>query len=671
MWPEEPACGGQPIAIRGAGVEIQTIPKALMTGRTPRAEVLSAGEANGTERKLTLFKDLKERRVFRYLVAYCAGGWAALEVVDQLTGNEVLPGWIYRATLSLVLCGLPGALIVSWYHGAKGRQEVSRTERGLLAAVALFALITTGFVARAGLAATAAAGQPPGLSEFADPSRVAVLYFEPRGGEDAEFLASGLTEALIDELSAVEGLFVVSRNGSELFRNVAASPDSVGRTLRAGSIVSGTVAQAGDRVRVTVTLANASTGDQYASKPFERPRSEIFTLQDELADTISVFLRREIGSELGNAQLRAGTRSVDAWETVQRGQQAANGATVLVSSNDLEGASRALASADSIFAQAETHDPSWIEPIVRRGKLAYRQSRLGGMDRSHYADWIRIGLEHADRALAIDPRHGDALELRATLIYWKYLLNLGDGPSETQTLLTQAETGLRDAIAAGGVRASAHTSLSHLLLNKGEVPEAKLQGTRAYEADPFLDNANLTIWRIFTAAWSLQDVIEARRYCEEGLRRFPNDYRFRQCQLWLFSLPGQALDLEHAWQLVDEFAELSPPQVSEVNRKRGEVFVAMAMARGAATLHDSARAVLVRARATPEIDPTREVALFESIARTWLGDIDEAVRQLSVYFAANPGADEGYRTGVQNGELPWYHQPLITESRFLSLVNAR
>lgn len=652
-------------------MEIHTIPKSGMAARAARPEGLGAREGKGTGRKLTLFKDLRERRVFRFLVAYCAAGWAALEVVDQLTGNSVLPGYVYRGTLSLVLCGLPGALIVSWYHGAKGRQEVSRTERGLLAMVAIFALLTTGFVVRSDIAATAAATQPPGLAEFADPSRVAVLYFEPRGGDDAEFLASGLTEALIDELTAVEGLFVVSRNGSELFRNVAAPPDSVGRTLRAGSIVSGTVQQAGDRVRVTVALANAATGDQYASKPFERPRSEIFTLQDELADTISVFLRREIGSELGVARLRAATNSVEAWETVQRGQQAASGAAQLVRSNDLEGASRALTSADSIFAQAEAKDPNWIEPVIQRGWMAYRQSRLGGMDRSHFAEWIRTGLGHADRALVMDPSNGDALELRATLVYWKYLLNLGEGPSETQNLFSEAETGLRAAIAAGGVRASAHNSLSHLLLAKGEVPEAKLQGTRAYEADPFLENANLTIWRIFTAAWNLQDDIEAKRYCEEGQNRFPNDYRFKQCQLWLFSLSNQTLDLDRAWQLVDEFADLSPPQVSEVNRKRGQVFVAMAMARGPQALHDSARSVLVRARATPEIDPTREVALFESIARTWLGDIDEAIRQLSVYFAANPGTDEGYRNGVQNGELPWYHQPLIAEPRLLSLINAQ
>jgi hypothetical protein len=54
-----------------------------------------------------------------------------------------------------------------------------------------------------------------------------------------------------------------------------------------------------------------------------------------------------------------------------------------------------------------------------------------------------------------------------------------------------------------------------------------------------------------------------------------------------------------------------------------------------------------------------------------LGDIDEAVRQLGVFFAANPGADAGYRAAVENGELPWPLQPLVDQPKFLSLINAR
>jgi TolB-like protein len=616
------------------------------------------------------YKNLAERRIFRFVFAYCAGGWALLEVINQLVQNDVLPGFLYRAALALVISGFPGALIVSWFHGAKGRQEMPPVERWLLSGVAVFAIVSTGLVVRAELSS---AEDVPGARELTatdDPRRVAVLYFEPRGGEDAAFLASGLTETLIDQLSEVQGLHVVSRNASRLFQGSNASPDSIGRALQVGSLVGGTVSQAGDRVRIDVSLTSASSGEQFASRRLERPRAEIFDLQDELGDSVAVFLRREIGQELGARTGRLATESVEAWELVQRGARAEAGANVLVGSDDIEAASRSLSLADSLFAEAEDADPRWIDPVVRRGWVAYRQSRLGGLDRAHYETWIGRGLEHASRALEREPRNPDALELQATLRYWRFLLNLAGTPAEADELFHQAEDGLRAAIAAaGGSLPSAQNSLSHLLQNKGQVAEAKLNAQEAYLSDPFLENVNLTLWRIFTSAWGLQDTVEARRYCQEGVRRFPDDFRFQECQLWLFALPGVEPEPERAWALKEEFVRLSPPQMRELNRRHGYMYVSLALAR--ASLPDSARAVAQRGRAGPDLDPVRNLARWESITLAWLGDTEEAVRQLTLYLAANPGQMAAYRTAAVRRDLPWYHQGLLEEPRFFALVGAQ
>lgn len=619
-------------------------------------------------RAVRLLKDVLERRIFRFVIAYCAGAWAMLEVSDQLVGNDILPPVFYRAVLSLVVCGLPGALIVSWFHGAKGRQEVPRVERWLLAGVALFALGTTGFVVNAGVGVEPAG--PGTLTATQHPGRVAVMYMEARGGSDAEFLAAGLTEALIDELGAVDGLHVVSRNGSQMFRGVTAGPDSIGRALQVGSLVGGTVSLAGDRVRVDIALTSAVDGHQFANRRLERPRSEIFALQDELADTVAVFLRRAIGQELGARSLRAATRSNLAWERVQQAGQASQSAATLVQSGDIDAAHRALASADSLLAAAEAADPAWVEPTVRRGWAAYTRSRLGGLDRAHNELWIARGLEHADRAVAAAPRHAGALELRATLLYWRYMLNLAGTPEEAERLFTEAEQGYRQAIAAaGGRHAPSQNSLSHLLLNKGELAEAKLNALQAYTADPFLENAHLTLWRIFTASWGLQDAVEARRYCDEGGRRFPADFRFQQCRLMLPVLPGIQPDFPAAWATLDEFTAASPPQVRDVNRRRGMMYIAMTLAQ--AGMADSAIAVARSARAGADIDPLRELAHLEAITWTLLGETGEAVRQLSLYLTANPQSLEGLRADAARNELPWYHQKLLNEPAFRSLVGLR
>jgi TolB-like protein len=617
---------------------------------------------------MPVLRDLIERRVFRYVVAYAAASWVGLEVIDQLVGNGVLDPVVYKSALTLVICGFPGALIVSWFHGAKGRQEIAGIERWLLGAVVVFALGTTGFVAR--LSSRPAVGQPLELLPTENPARVAVLYMDARGGDDAEFLASGLTEALIDQLSAVTGLHVVSRNGSQLFRGVIASPDSIGRTLEVGSLVGGTVSLSGDRVRVDVALTGASTGEQITNRRLERPRSDIFTLQDELADTVAVFLRRAIGRELGERTLRAGTSAIAAWELVQQAAQAQHGATVLVAAHDLHTAERTLASADSLLQLAEQEDPDWLEPIIRRGWVAYGQSRLGGMDRSHNETWIARGLEHAERAIAARPDDPAALELRATLMYWRFLLNLAGTPAEAAQLYHDAEQEFRAAIAAADGRLpSAQNSLSHLLINKGQLAEAKLNALQAYTIDPFLENAHLTIWRIFTSSWGLQDAVEARRYCEEGVRRFPDDFRFFQCRLMLPALPGIELDVQEAWRMLEAFASASPPQVSEINRRRGMMYISMGLAR--AGMADSAKAVVRAARAGADVDPLRDLAQLESITWTTLGDVAEAVRHLRLYLTANPQALAGLRADVEGRDLPWYHQKLLDEPAFRSLVGLR
>ncbi len=538
----------------------------------------------------------------------------------------------------------------------------------------MFALGTTGFVTKI---SDPGAARPAGaLAPTENPARVAVLYMDSRGGEEAEFLASGLTETLIDVLTEVNGLHVVSRNGSQLFRHTPARPDSVARTLEVGSLVSGTVSVSGDLVRVDVALTSAREGEQVASRRLERRRTEIFALQDELADTVAVFLRRAIGRELGGLSLRAATSSVRAWELVQQAGQAQDAAAQLVAAGDLHGAERMLTSADSMLERAEGEDATWIEPILRRGWVAYGQSRLGGIDRAHNEEWIARGLAHAARALAVSPDDGGALELRGTLRYWRYLLNLAGTPAEADDLFHSAEADFRAAIAAsGGAGASAQNSLSHLLINKGELAEAKLNALQAYTSDPFLENAHLTLWRIFTASWGLQDGVEAERYCAEGMRRFPSDYRFSQCRLMLLTLPaarpasGAGVSLADAWRVLDEFTEASPPQVREVNRRRGMMYIAIGLAHAGQA--DSARSVIYAARAGADIDPLRDLPHLESIAWTALGNVPEAVRQIEIYLSANPRALPGLRTDAERRALPWYHQALLDEPEFRALVGLR
>ena len=528
-------------------------------------------------------------------------------------------------------------------------------------AVALF-LLAGGLSAwRIWLKPGAASGTTAGFS----PNHIAVMYLENRGGQDSlGYLADGLTESLIRELSQVPTLQVISRNGVSPYRKANVAPDSVARALKVGTLVTGDVTQSGDRLRVGISLVNAGTGAEIGSKILERPRQEIFALQDDLAKEVAVFLRQRLGQEVELRKSRQRTNNPAAWELLQKAEQEIKGVDPLVTAGDVPAATRQFLRADSLLAKAETADPKWVTPVTQRGWLTYRQARLSGsFDKTYYGDRITKGLGHVDQALKLQPGDPDALELRGTLQYLRWLLNLAPDPAEAERLMVDAEKDLRASVAANPEQASAWNTLSHLLINKLETAEAKLAALRAYDADPYLTSANLTVWRLFSTSLDLEDGVEANHWCSEGGRRFPADPRFAECQIWLFALKSQKPDVDKAWSLLEDYLRLSPPNLRDYRRLRGQMLVAMALAR--AGLADSARSVAARSRADATIDPPRELVSFEAIVRTILGDKDEAIRLLGLYFATNPQQ----RSSVDRDES-WWYQDLRGDPRYQALVGA-
>jgi TolB-like protein/tRNA A-37 threonylcarbamoyl transferase component Bud32 len=498
----------------------------------------------------------------------------------------------------------------------------------------------------------------------ADKNRLAVLYFEKASGssDSLSYLADGLTEALIRELGGVNGLQVISSNGVRPYRNGETPLQRIAQDLEVGTLVQGNVAQSGDRLRLNVSLVDAGSGVELGNRTLERPRAEIFALQDDLAKEVSVFLRQRLGQAIELQKTQVGTRSTEAWELVQRAEQLTNEVDPLLAAADTAAAARRLTGADSLLAQAEARDPKWISPIVKRGWLAYRQLDLiGSFDKAYYANWLDVGMGHAARALELNPKDPDAFEVKGTLEYWRWLLNLEPDQSKAAKLLASAEQDLRAAVEGNPTAAFAWTLLSHLLMGQSQTGEAKLAALKAYEADPYLTSAKQTVWRLFQASLDLEDRVESTHWCDEGRRRFPEYNRFTECQLWLFALKGVPPDIPRAWQLVDEYERLSPPNQRTFQRLTGQMLVALALAR--AGLDDSARAVASRSRGDAEIDPTRDLALLGSLVRILLDDRDEALRLLSTYIATNPQ----FRTSLARDQT-WWFQSLRDDPRFKGLV---
>ena len=525
--------------------------------------------------------------------------------------------------------------------GQPGRRLAPRRWTGVVVAAAL-----TVAVGRWAWARWSGSPSLPVPAARLDPTHVAVLYFDDLSeGRTLRHVAGGLTEDLIDQLGQVDALRVISSSGVAAYRERSVPLDSIARTLGVGTIVTGSVGRSADRLRVAVRLIDAANGNQLRSQTLERPWGDLFVLRDAVAQQVSRFLREELGQEVQLRQRRAATGSVAAWELVQRAQRQWDDARALRVSGDEGGADALLATGDSLLARAEAYDPAWVEPVLLRGWLAAeRASLLGVGSGAPRPFWIRVGLEHAERALARRPAYPPALELQGTLLAKQWLLTQAGGGAGA---VDAAERDLRAAaVPANPSQGRAWSALSQLLQARGKVAEANLAAERAYRADAFLRDAAEIVYRLYYTSSDLDRQADALRWCSEGRARFPGDWRFAYCQLAMLLWPGgERPDVDRAWGLVADLERLSTPADRAAYTPRWHLLVAGVLAR--AGRPDSARAVIGRSRAAAPNDP--EMDYNEAVARTLLGERARALSLLGSYLKAMPqvrdylGADPAFR----------------------------
>jgi len=582
---------------------------------------------------VAFFKELKERRIVQILVSYLAAGFIGLEVFNHFVERGVLPEVAYRVALTWYLVGSVAALVVGWYHGEKGEQKAPKSEVAILAVLAVVTIGLSGSSVftyvddRARLAAAAESD----LSL----TRVAVTYFEDLSADgELGFLADGLTESLIAELAAVRTLDVVSRNGVAQYRGLGLTPDSIAKLLQAGTLVEGTVEQVGDQVRVELRLFDGQSGATIQRAGFERPAEDLFAISEQIAEEASLMLRTWLGAEVRLRRADRQTDDVRAWAMFQRAEKSRKDALAASAEGRADEAVRLLEEADGLAGQAATLDPLWTRPAVLRAQIQYRLSRL-----AHSLDELvehsEEGLRYAQAALDQAPADAEALAIRGTLRYWLYLQRLEHDPDRQATALILAQRDLERAVELDPSLADAHQVLSHLYYRDNRAL-AVLAARTAYQEDAYLEVADEVLARLFNGNYDLEEFTQARRWCEEGQRRFPRDARFTECELLLMTTREGQPDPARAREMVAALDTLLTEHDHPLRMGYARLMEAGVLAR--AGMPDSADAVMRRARdmVAPEDDPHRELVQFEAAMRAMMGDADEAIALLQRYAAANP-----------------------------------
>jgi TolB-like protein/tRNA A-37 threonylcarbamoyl transferase component Bud32 len=542
------------------------------------------------------------------------------------------------------------------------KRAPQRNWRTLGAVAALVLVVLTG-AAWAGtrlMARTRSFAPPAGLSGFAT-QNIAVLYFRDLSPDKKlGYLADGLTESLINDLSDVKALDVISASGVKQFRDKDVPADSVAHTLQVGTLVEGTVEANGNQARATLRLIDGNSGVDYDRAAVMAPLGDPLALRSKLADSLTQMLRRRIGEEVRLRASRLGTSNPMAWSLVQRAEKMRKDAEVLEAAGNTDGASKTLLAADTLLSQAEALDSKWTEPLIARGTLALRQERLT-RDPAGATKWIDTGIAFADTAIAIDPRDADALELRGILRIRPVARSFVEDPRKVDQLVRLSENDLRASIAVNPTQAVALNWLSQVEYVKHDAVESHNLAQRAYEADAYLTAAPDILFRLYVTSYDLESFVNSQKWCDELKRRFPQHPLTARCQLWIMTAKGMPSDPAEAWRRAADYEKAAPPQIREYTKHEAEIAVADVL--GRAGLADSARRVLVRARADRTVDPRGELVGFEAFVRGQLGDKKEAVDLLEKYLTDHPE----HRAGFSKVNA-WWWRPLQDDPRFKSLI---
>ena len=150
---------------------------------------------------------------------------------------------------------------------------------------------------------------------------IAVLPLANMSGDpEQEFFADGMTEDIITELSRFKELFVIARNSTFVYKGKAVKIQDVARELGVHFVVEGSVRKVGNRVRVTVQLIDAETGQHAWAERYDRQLEDVFAIQDEITGAIVSTLPGRIEAARRERAKRKPTENMAAYEYLLAGK---------------------------------------------------------------------------------------------------------------------------------------------------------------------------------------------------------------------------------------------------------------------------------------------------------------------------------------------------------------
>jgi adenylate cyclase len=369
--------------------------------------------------RLSLWAELGRRNVIRMAGLYLVGAWLLVQIASTLFPVFEVPAWALKALVTTLALAFVPALVFAWVleltpDGLRRDEDVAadparvahvarRMDRWIVAALALalayFCVDKFVFAPRRDAAlvvATTRTAKAEAVTEAVTEARrkaldnsIAVLPFVNMSeDEDNQFFSDGISEELLNVLVRVDGLSVASRTSSFGYRGTTLGTQAIGRELNVSHVLEGSVRKTGNKVRITAQLIDAVHDRHLWSKTYDRDLTDIFAIQDEIANAIVDALRDTMAANAAGVvvKVQADTQNMQAYELYLKAREK------FIARSD-------LAEAVRLFERAVELDPAFARGWEGLAAIAAVAPGWGLQDRDYHA----LAGRAAEQALQLDP----------------------------------------------------------------------------------------------------------------------------------------------------------------------------------------------------------------------------------------------------------------------------
>ena len=360
------------------------------------------------------FSELKRRNVFKAVLAYLAVAWLLIQIASTLFPAFDAPESSLKTLIYLLGIGLIFWTAFAWIYdltpeGIKKTQDVDSNEEqytktgqrlnriiiaSLLVVIGLL-LVNQFFLDDAVPEETAKARTSRTYA-----NSIAILPFTDLSpNADQAYLTDGISEGILDLLTKIPALKVISSNSSFQFRNTEKDIPTIAGELDVNYVLNGTLRMSDSMIRVTTKLIDGRDGTQLWDRSYNKKLDDVFQIQDEIATNAA----RELELAFSDNQLNAPKTEIEAYRLYLEADHLYH-----------EFTSESMVQADANVRNALRRDSTYAPAWLLLGKITDRRYR--NFADIPFEEGQRISLEAVEKAISLDPDYAEAYSLYAVFL---------------------------------------------------------------------------------------------------------------------------------------------------------------------------------------------------------------------------------------------------------------